>query len=87
MPRVFLALLLLWLACPSWALTPASLDSDDLRLSLGPYTGYYEDIKGTLNIEQVQALDELAGREFEPCVRTGEKASNTAGYQLHHHRR
>ena len=60
MPRVFLALLLLWLACPSWALTPASLDSDDLRLSLGPYTGYYEDIKGTLNIEQVQALDDDA---------------------------
>jgi serine/threonine protein kinase len=33
--------------------------------------------------EQVQVLDELAGREFEACVRTGEKASNTAGYQLH----
>jgi serine/threonine protein kinase len=32
--------------------------------------------------EQVQVLDELAGRAFEACVRTGEKAGNTAGYPL-----
>ncbi|MGE6242354.1 7TM diverse intracellular signaling domain-containing protein [Ectopseudomonas guguanensis] len=63
MPRLCLALLLLWLACPTWALTPVPLDSDDLRLSLGPYTGYYEDANGSLDVEQVQALDDNAFRE------------------------
>ena len=63
MPRLCLALLLFWLACPSWALTPAPLDSDDLRLSLGPYTGYYEDVDGTLSVEQVRALDDDAFRK------------------------
>ncbi|MFV9682934.1 7TM diverse intracellular signaling domain-containing protein [Pseudomonas sp. NY15367] len=60
MPRLYLALLLLWLACPAWALPAAPLDSDDLRLSLGPYTGYYEDVDGTLGPEQVLALDDDA---------------------------
>lgn len=63
MPRLCLALLLFWLACPIWALTPAPLNSDDLRLSLGPYTGYYEDVDGTLSIEQVRALDDDAFRK------------------------
>ncbi|HBZ94135.1 MAG TPA: hybrid sensor histidine kinase/response regulator, partial [Pseudomonas sp.] len=57
MPRLYLALLLLWLACPALALTPAPLDSD-LRLSLGAYSGYYEDVDGTLDVEQVLALDD-----------------------------
>lgn len=60
MPRLCLALLLLWLACPSWALTPAPLDSDDIRISLGSYTSYYEDVDGTLSVEQIQALDDDA---------------------------
>ncbi len=60
MPRLCLALLLFWLASPSWALMPAPLDSDDLRLALGPYTGYYEDRDGSLSVEQVQALDDEA---------------------------
>ena len=36
MPRLFLAVLLLCLCGPSWALTPAPLDRDELRLSLAP---------------------------------------------------
>ena len=65
MPRLCLALLLFWLACPSWALTPAPLDSDDLRFSLGPYTGYYEDADGSLSVEQVQALDDGAFHDLD----------------------
>ena len=57
MPRLCLALLLFWLACPSWALTPAPLDSDDLRFSLGPYTGYYEDADGSLSSQWKPATE------------------------------
>ena len=46
MPRLCLALLLFWLACPTWAAQPAPLASDDLRLSLAPYAGYHEDASG-----------------------------------------
>ncbi|MEK1907448.1 MAG: 7TM diverse intracellular signaling domain-containing protein [Pseudomonas sp.] len=56
MPRFCLALLLLWLSGPLWALTPAPLDRDELRLSLAPYTGYYQDRDGSLSAEQVQHL-------------------------------
>ncbi|ERI51728.1 hypothetical protein N878_21585, partial [Pseudomonas sp. EGD-AK9] len=70
MPRLCLALLLFWLTSPSWALPPAPLDSDDLRLSLGPYTGYYEDVGGQLSVDQVLALDDDAFRRI-----TGEHAN------------
>ncbi|PAU66605.1 hybrid sensor histidine kinase/response regulator [Pseudomonas sp. PIC25] len=64
MPRLCcLALLLLCLAGPAWALSPAPLDRDDLRLSLGPYMGYHEDRDGRLSVEQAQALPDSA---FEP---------------------
>ena len=43
MPRLFLAVLLLCLCGPSWALIPAPLDRDELRLSLALYMGYHED--------------------------------------------
>lgn len=63
MPRFCLALLLFWLACPLWAAQPAPLDSDELRLSLGPYTTYYEDTGGQMDSDQVLALDDAA---FQP---------------------
>mgnify|MGYP006206802001 CR=1 FL=1 len=65
MPRLCLALLLFWLTSPSWALPPAPLDSDDLRLSLGSYTGYYEDVGGQLSVDQALALDDDAFRRIE----------------------
>ncbi|MFI8744311.1 7TM diverse intracellular signaling domain-containing protein [Pseudomonas sp. NPDC077186] len=70
MPRLCLALLLFWLTSPSWALPPAPLDSDDLRLSLGPYTGYYEDVGGQLSVDRALALDDDAFRRI-----TGEHAN------------
>ena len=60
MPRFCLALLLLCLSCPLWALSPAPLDQDELRLSLAPYMGYHEDPTGTLTAEQVQHLPDAA---------------------------
>ena len=56
MPRICLALLLLWLCQSAWALPPAPLDDHDLRLSLGPFMGYLEDPAGDLPLEQVSAL-------------------------------
>src|SRR3990167_8205215 len=62
MPHIWLALLLLWLCGPAWALQPALLESNDLRLSLGPSMGYLEDPDGSLSLEQVGRLpDDLAG--------------------------
>src|SRR5690606_35830434 len=76
MPRLYLALLLLWLACPSWALTPAPLDSDDLRLPLGSYTGYYEDVHGSLGVEQVLGLDDDLFHEVDgDHINLGKNAS------------
>ncbi|MGQ7957334.1 7TM diverse intracellular signaling domain-containing protein [Pseudomonas sp. SP16.1] len=65
MPRLCLALLLFWLACPTWAAQPAPLASDDLRLSLAPYAGYHEDASGELSAEQVLALGDEAFRRIE----------------------
>ncbi|HSC85607.1 MAG TPA: 7TM-DISM domain-containing protein, partial [Pseudomonas sp.] len=56
MPRFCLALLLLLLGGPLWALTPAPLDRDELRLSLAPFMSYYQDRDGQLSAEQVQRL-------------------------------
>src|SRR3989344_2155948 len=58
MPRIWLALVLFWLCGPAWALLPATLDSADLRLSLGPSMAYLEDSKGMLSAEQVGALSD-----------------------------
>lgn len=58
MPRIWLTLVLLCLWGPAWALSPATLDSSDVRLSLGPFMAYLEDPKGELNINQVAALTE-----------------------------
>ncbi|MFZ3155632.1 7TM diverse intracellular signaling domain-containing protein [Pseudomonas sp.] len=63
MPRIWLALVLLWLCAPAWALLPATLDNTDLRLSLGPSMAYLEDPQGQLSIEQVSAL---ADERFTP---------------------
>jgi signal transduction histidine kinase/CheY-like chemotaxis protein len=60
MPRVCLAVLLLCLSGPLWALSPAPLDRDELRLSLAPYMGYYQDRDGTLDAEAVQRLPDNA---------------------------
>jgi len=60
MPRIGLALLLFWLCGPAWALLPATLESDDLRLSLGPAMAYLEDADGSMTLEQVAALPDQA---------------------------
>ncbi|VXB84476.1 Hybrid sensor histidine kinase/response regulator [Pseudomonas sp. 8AS] len=60
MPRFCLAVLLLCLASPLWALAPAPLDRDELRLSLAPYMGYHEDRDGSLSPAQVQQLPDSA---------------------------
>ncbi len=60
MPRLCLAMLLLCLSGPLWALSPAPLDRDELRLSLAPYMGYYRDRDGTLDAETVQRLPDSA---------------------------
>ncbi len=60
MPRLFLAVLLLCLCGPSWALTPAPLDRDELRLSLAPYMGYHEDRQGRLSADEVRRLPDSA---------------------------
>jgi len=65
MPRICLALLLFWLCGPAWALLPATLDRDELRLSLGPHMGYLEDPSGRLKLEQVRALADDA---FQPVT-------------------
>ena len=63
MPRIWLAVMLLWLCGPAWALLPATLDSTDLRLPLGPSMAYLEDPQGQLSIQQVGAL---ADARFTP---------------------
>ncbi|VXC28608.1 Hybrid sensor histidine kinase/response regulator [Pseudomonas sp. 8Z] len=62
MPRLCLVVLLYWLAAPLWAAQPAPLDSEELRLSLGPYTTYYEDADGQMTSAQILALDDTAFR-------------------------
>ncbi|HBX54467.1 MAG TPA: hybrid sensor histidine kinase/response regulator, partial [Pseudomonas sp.] len=56
MPRICLAVLLLWLCGPAWALVPATLDKADLRVSLGSAMGYLQDPSGKLTLEQVSLL-------------------------------
>jgi signal transduction histidine kinase/CheY-like chemotaxis protein len=56
MPRIYLAVLLLWLCGPAWALLPAQLDKPELRLSLGATMGYLQDPDGSLTLEQVSGL-------------------------------
>jgi signal transduction histidine kinase/CheY-like chemotaxis protein len=62
MPRICLALLLLWLCASAWA-APATLDSDDMRVSLGPAMSYLEDPEGKLTLDQVRAIPD---ERFEP---------------------
>ena len=75
MPRIWLAMVLFWLCGPAWALLPATLDSADLRLSLGPSMAYLEDSKGMLSAEQVGALESVGGM--------GGKGSTLAEGQLY----
>ena len=56
MPRIGLFLFWFLLCSSAFAASPANLDRDDLRLSLGPHMGYLEDPAGKLTLEQVQAL-------------------------------
>ena len=56
MPRISLFLFCFLFSSSLWAVPPANLDRDDLRLSLGPHTGYLEDVAGKLTFAQVQAL-------------------------------
>ena len=76
MPRIWLAVVLFWLCGPAWALLPAALDSDDLRLSLGPSMAYLEDPTGQLSIEQISALpDENFTQVKGPHANLGKNAS------------
>ena len=54
MPRMSLFLLCLCLCSSAWALSPARLDSPEVRLSLGPHMSYLEDPHGNLRLEDVQ---------------------------------
>ena len=63
MPRFCLVLLLFLFSGPLLALSPAPLDRDELRLSLAPYMGYYEDRDASLSVEQVRRLPDS---EFKP---------------------
>ena len=63
MPRISLFFLCLLLSSNVWALSPANLDTDDLRLSLGPSMGYLEDPTGKLSFAQIQALPD---EQFHP---------------------
>ncbi|HEX5842800.1 MAG TPA: 7TM diverse intracellular signaling domain-containing protein [Pseudomonas sp.] len=58
MPRIWLAVLLFWLCGSAWALQPAQIDQQDLRLSLGPAMGYLEDARGELNVEEIGRLSD-----------------------------
>jgi two-component system, sensor histidine kinase RetS len=63
MPRIWLAWVLFWLSGSAWALLPATLDSTDLRLSLGPSMSYLQDPQGELTASEVNAL---ADERFTP---------------------
>jgi two-component system, sensor histidine kinase RetS len=63
MPRISLFLLWFLFSCQAFALSPANLDLDDLRLPLGPSMGYLEDPTGKLTFRQVQALPD---EQFRP---------------------
>lgn len=56
MPRISLLLVWLLLSSSAWAFGTASLDSNDQRLSLGPYMSYLEDPHGSLRVQEVQAM-------------------------------
>ncbi|MBF7729519.1 hybrid sensor histidine kinase/response regulator [Pseudomonas sp. N040] len=60
MHRIGLALLLLCLSLPGWAIPPAPLQSNDQRVLLGPYSGYLEDAGRQLSFAQVSALPDSA---------------------------
>lgn len=60
MPRLCLALLLLCVIGPVWALQGAPLDRDELRLSLSPFAAYVEDPDGSLGAERVRQLPDEA---------------------------
>jgi len=70
MPRLCLAVLLLCLCGPLWALAPAPLDRDELRLSLAPFMAYHEDPNGKLSPAEAQQLPDSA---FQPV--TGDHAN------------
>lgn len=70
MPRLYLAVMLFCLIGPAWALQPATLDSSDLHLSLGPAMAYLEDPRGELSVEQVREMDD---QRFTPV--NGEHAN------------
>ena len=63
MPRIWLAWVLFWLCGSAWAVLPATLDSTDLRLSLGPSMSYLQDPLGELTASEVSAL---ADERFTP---------------------
>ncbi len=70
MHRIGLALLLFCLSLPVWAIPAAPLNSEDLRLMLGPYTAYLEDPERQLSFAEVSSMPDSA---FTPV--RGERAN------------
>lgn len=56
MPRICLAVLLLWLCGPTWALPAVELDQQNTRMPLGHFLSYLQDTEGDLTVQQVNAL-------------------------------
>ncbi len=85
MPRLFLAMLLLCLGGPLWGMSPAPLDSDDVRLSLAPFLGYYEDRDGSLAIADVQRLPDSAFKSISSVNINLGKNTSTWWIKIHLH--
>lgn len=66
MPRMSLFLLWLCLCNSAWALSPARLDSADVRLSLAPHMSYLEDPRGNLRLQDVR---NTPSERFQPVNR------------------
>ncbi|ASL27264.1 hybrid sensor histidine kinase/response regulator [Azotobacter chroococcum] len=70
MVRIVWMLLLLLIGASAWAIQPAVLADQEVRLSLGPHTRYLEDRDASLDAAQVLALPDTAFRPVE-----GDRAS------------
>ncbi len=63
MPRMCLFLLWLCLCNSAWAFNPALLDSDDVRMPLGPHMSYLQDPSGNMHLQDVL---QVADERFQP---------------------
>ncbi len=63
MPRICLFLLWLCLCNSAWAFSSALLDSDDVRMPLGPHMSYLQDPSGNMHLQDVL---NVADDRFQP---------------------